>query len=596
MKWSALIVWVLWMAAVPGWAASFTAALDQSTTFVGEPVTLQLKFEGGNPREAPQIPAPDGLSIQFEGQSFNTSFDNGRMSSVAVLQYLVTPFREGDFTIPGLTARIGAQTFTTQPLALKVVKQGAETAKDDPIRKLAFIRVVTFKDSYYVGETFPFEIHFYFQTAREVSMPQLKGDGFTFGKIPRPTQNRAQVGRDIYNRYVFRTSATAVREGTLNLGPFEIPATLVIPRPNRRQADEFGGDFFSQFLGQRAETRSVKVVSDEHKIKVLPLPENGRPADFSGAVGQYGMQVTANPTSLGVGDPITLKVQISGKGSIESLSMPGTGGAGWSDFKTYPSTSKVESSDELGVEGTKTFEQVVIPESTSARQIPGISFSFFDPQAKAYRSLAHPPTPLQLTAGNVTSAQPTVLASPAAAAGSEEKPQKDIVHIKPHPGTLAALSAPWVERPWFWLLQTLPLVFWIGVVVWKNQSDRIANNPRLRRRMEVGRRESEGLGRLRILAEKTDSNAFFAEAFRLLQDRLGEKLDLPAASITESVIEERLRKMAAPDALCELLLLILQACDQARFSPVASASELKSWLKKIESGLSQLRDWNPPSA
>lgn len=575
-------------------AASFSASLDPRTTFVGEPVTLTLVFEGGNPTTAPEIPAPDGLTIQFAGQSQNRSFVNGRMTASVSLTYSVTPLREGDFVLPSLSANFGGQTFTTQPLPLKVAKQSATTASDDPIRKLAFLRVLTPRQEVYLGETFPVEIRLYVQSGEDLQMPQLKGDGFTFGKMTKPSQTKTQVGRQVYNLLTFRTTATAVKPGLLNLGPFEVSLVLRIP-VNRRQRDPqdpFSSELFEGFFGGNMERRRVSLLSDEQKLNVLPLPTAGKPADFSGAVGRYTMDVSASPTSLAVGDPITLKIQIRGDGALDSLPLPPVNGPAWSDFKSYPPTSKVESSDDLGIQGAKTFEQVVIPEKPSLKWLPQVVFSFFDPEAKAYRSLTNPPVPLNLTASNQAQAQPTVLAAPTSSS-TTERPRKDIVHIKPHAGNLATLATPWVERPGFWLMQTFPLLFWIGAMVWRKRADALAANPRLRRRIAVQKRIASGLAELRGQAERSDQAAFFASAFRLLQERLGERLDLPAASITESIVDERLVQGAAPAALCEELRRILQACDQARFAPASSPAELKSWLAKIETCLGKLDAWEP---
>ncbi|MBM3823759.1 MAG: protein BatD [Verrucomicrobia bacterium] len=574
--------------------ASFTATLDESTTFVGESVTLSLSFEDIQVQAVPNFSLPEGLQISFGGQSRNLGFYNGRRKDTLVFNYLVTPLREGEFTIPSLTASVGGQSFSTQPLKLTVVKESSQPVQNDPIKQLAFVRLMTPTNTFYVGEMFPVEIRLYFQNAQEIHMPQLKGDGFTFGKMPKPREQSVQLGRKGYRLYNFKATAAAAREGSLTLGPAEISATIGIPQQRRRTRDEFGGDLFSSLFGTGIEWRRMTLKSDEVKLKILPLPTEGRPAHFSGAVGQFGLQVNAAPTSLAAGDPLTLRVQISGKGGFDALAMPATSGQEWSDFKVYPPTSKVETGDELGIQGTKTFEQVLIPESTSVRQLPAIDFSYFDPEARTYRTLSHPAIPLQVSGGSAASAQPTVLAT--SPAGTQpDSARRDIVHIKPHPGTLAAISTPWIERPLYWLLTVLPLLGWIGAAIWKSQNDRIERDPRLRRRMEVDRREAEGMAVLRQDADRSDSQAFFAGAFRLLQDRLGQKLDLPAASITESVIEEHLEKLGAPMELCADLRALLQACDQARFAPVQSASELRSWLDRLELGLGALADWEPGS-
>src|SRR2546425_1304314 len=100
------------------------------------------------------------------------------------------------------------------------------------------------------------------------------------------------------------------------------------------------------------------------------------------------MTMPAGPTNVAAGDPIPVRVQIAGRGAIDSLNLPEQ--PGWHDFKTYPPTSKVETTDPLGVQGTKTFEQTIVPQTADIKEIPPISFSFFDPDQKAYRALRQP--------------------------------------------------------------------------------------------------------------------------------------------------------------------------------------------------------------
>src|SRR5205823_5148460 len=101
---------------------------------------------------------------------------------------------------------------------------------------------------------------------------------------------------------------------------------------------------------------------EARELRVLPLPTENVPANFNGAVGNYTMAFSAGPTNVAVGDPITIKVQISGDGHLDGIALPDMGA--WRDFNTYPPTTRVETHDKLGIKGTKFFEQIVVPQST----------------------------------------------------------------------------------------------------------------------------------------------------------------------------------------------------------------------------------------
>src|SRR5204863_5356139 len=130
------------------------------------------------------------------------------------------------------------------------------------------------------------------------------------------------------------------------------------------------------------------------------------PASFNGAVGIFSMNVSAGPTNVTVGDPITVRVRLSGQGALDGLTLPEQFASG--DFKTYPATVKAtEPTDAFGLQGSKTFEQVVVPQNAEIKQLPPVTFSFFDPQQAAYRTLTQPSLGLVVRPG-ASSPLPTI--------------------------------------------------------------------------------------------------------------------------------------------------------------------------------------------
>src|SRR6185503_4531831 len=95
----------------------------------------------------------------------------------------------------------------------------------------------------------------------------------------------------------------------------------------------------------------------------------------------------------------------------------------------------------------------------------------------------------------------------------------------------------------------------------------------------------DGLDELRKRAAENQSEHFFATLFRLLQEQLGERLDLPAFAITEAVIEEHLQPRRAPEATLGKLRELFQSCNLARYAPIRSSQELAALIPRIESTL-----------
>jgi hypothetical protein len=147
-----------------------------------------------------------------------------------------------------------------------------------------------------------------------------------------------------------------------------------------------------------------------------------------------------------------------------------------------------------------------------------------------------------------------------------------------------------VRQSWFLALQSVPLLAFLGAVGFRKRQESLANNPRLRRQRQVAQWIREGLNDLRKQADANNSDAFFATVFRLMQEQLGERLDVPASSITEAVIDERLRPKGISEPLLNALHELFQSCNLARYAPIKSSQELAAMIPKVESTLSQLRE------
>jgi BatD DUF11 like domain len=590
----ALLALLLWCAPSILLGASFTATLDRDTITVGESATLSLKFEGGEPRQMPAPPAIANLQIVGEGSSRNISILNGQVSSTVSQNFTLTPTQPGDFTIPGLRAEVGGQILTTPPLKLKAVKASAP-AGGATGEQLAYFKLFVPKKEVYVGEVFAveFQVHIREGVANAENILQnfdayggcpLKAEGVSILKTAHAQRRRGRVGNANYNVATLVTSLSPVKTGTLNIGSMDVNLTLQLPVGNRRR------DMFDPFgMFQQFEERRVSLTAETETLTALPLPRENIPTNFIGAVGSYSMTVSAGPTNVATGDPITVKIQVSGHGALDALAMPEQNA--WRDFKTYPPTTKVDTTDPLGLQGTKIFEQVVVPQSADIKVLPPVSFSFFDPDQKSYRTLTQPAISLIVRPGGSAPA-PTVV-STSRSAPDNPPPAQDIVHIKPRFGALAQIGPPLVQQPWFLALQAIPVLAWLSALAWRKRTENLANNPRLRRQRQVAQIIRSGLLELRQFASENKSDDFFATLVRLLQEQLGERLDLPASAITEAVIEEHLRPRNVPETTLASLHELFQTCNLVRYAPIKSSQELAAIIPKLEIVLRELKELKP---
>ena len=510
-------------------AANFTASLDRDTLALGESATLSLTFEDGSPRNVPTPPEVAGLQITYVGPSSQFSFVNGETKSTVTYNFTLTPRQAGNFAIPALAAEVGGQRLSSQPLELKVLRPDAPSPQAiNSGAQVAFMKLAVSKNKVYVGEVITAELELYFrqdvQNYGNFQIAPIPADGFTTGKLVEGQHRRVQIGNSVYTVVPAMFTLIARKTGSASIGPVTGNVVVVLPSSNPQR-----DPFFEQFgmhspMFGGAEQKQVSLATETVNVESLPLPAENAPANFNGVVGNYTLAVTAGPTNISVGDPITVHVQISGRGALDALTLPDQ--PAWHDFKAYPPTSKVETGDPLGVQGAKTFEQIVTPQNTDVHELPAFSFSFFDPDARTYRTLTQPPILLAVhSAGNAPA--PVMAATKAAADQNPPLPQ-DILPIKDQPGALTPAGPPQLTRPGFLAAQCLPVLAWFTAFVWRKRTDNLANNPRLRRQRRVAQLVRDGLKDLHRAAAENQPADFFATLFRLLQEQLGERLDCPA--------------------------------------------------------------------
>jgi hypothetical protein len=561
----------------PAFAATFTASLDRTSIVFGEQVVLSLTFDGGQPQEFSN-PKLDGLRmVSPVNSSAQMEIANGRQSAVYTYTVSLAPVRVGEFVIPPITAKVDGQVLTSQPLKLKVTASDpAATPPADYANKMAFLWIVLPKTNLYLNEPVVAELRIYLRSdvRRFNNLQQFspEGNGLTFGPIVQGQRYSRNVGSASFTVVPLSVAITPVKAGTVSINPMN--ATIVL---NNR-------DLMESVWGEGGNPVQTTLTSPRMDLQVSPLPTEGVPPGFAGAVGSYQMAVTAGPTNVVAGDPITLRIQISGQGALDSVTLPEQ--PGWENFKAYPPTAKVNTTDQLGLEGSKTFEEIVTPQNADVRTLPPISFSFFDPEQKKYRTLTQPAMPLVVRAANQGSMPALAANTPA----ENPKPTADVIPIKQHVGVIAQIRPPLVQQPWFLALQGVPVLALLSSVIWRKRKENLANNPRLRRQRQVAQVVREGLEELHTLAAQNKSDEFFATVFRLLQEQLGERLDLPASAITEAVIDERLRPRKVSPEILTSLHELFQACNLARYAPIHSSQELAAIIPKLETALNQLRE------
>jgi len=561
---------------------SVSASLDRATTTVGESVNLSIVCTDFTPSSQPVLPSIPGLRFASAGTSRQFQFTNGKRTSSYTLNYQISPLKPGNYSISPIQVRYDTRLLRPKPLTLRVLPAGQRPQNDDGLSQYAFVRLLPSKTGAYVGEVIPVEIRLYYIDGVNVQMPELTADGFNVTAFPKHKASRMQKGNRIYQVLTFQTAATPLKAGQLELGPVKQSMVLRVRKRQSRSSpfnDPFDGFF------DRYQQVSVELEAEAQSITVKPLPSEGQPAGFNGAVGRYTMQAKASPLEVTVGDPVTVNIQISGQGAIDSLNLPKLD---WPSFKSYEPSVTTNKNNPLGLLGTRTFEQVVIPESNKITEVPRIEFSFFDPVTAQYRVLAKGPFPLKVNPSDEPIA-PLVEGNTARETSEPDSPpQTDILTIQHHLGSLGQ-ALPLVARPNFWLLQSIPLLLWLGALLWRRKTNVLANNPRLRRKRQVAERTRAGLAKLDNLAEQEETAEFHAELADLLREQLGLRLDIPAEGITADIVHSPAASNKLDEGTRSDIRKLFAASDQAAYARSQTTGELNANLALLKEVFSALK-------
>jgi len=260
------------------------------------------------------------------------------------------------------------------------------------------------------------------------------------------------------------------------------------------------------------EQQEINVKSDPVSLEVKALPA-GAPPTFSGALGSFSMTAEANPKRVQIGDPITIKAAISGRGNFDRMDAPELSDErGW---HKYPPSSNFKQDDDVGISGTKTFELVVSP-NEKLTNIPPLAFSYFDPVKEKYVTLHSEAVPL-IVEGNASAPSAIAGTTPATSAqpapGGQQKAQ-DILHQINDRGKIVSSFAPVYARKEFWLAQLLPLTFALGLMGWKVQNVRASNRAALRA-AQLQHERDQLLRKLR--RDQLAPREYFSDASRVVQ-------------------------------------------------------------------------------
>lgn len=494
-------------------AASIRGSLSSPNAGVGEAVEYELIIEGGSPADPPVPPTVDGIELRGTRQSSSTLITNGSVKHTTSYTFTFVPRKEGTFIIPSIAVEVDGKKLSTDALTLKVTPGEKTTAEGD----LAFGEMRVGRKTVYVGEDVPVDIRYFLDRSTRWSAqqaPSLEGDGFTTRRVVEGGQSEVELAGKKYARVLLRTVATPTKAGKFSLGPAEM--RFVYSKQQNTRYSPFGGTF--------GPGQEVVVSAPAVELEVKPLPVDGRPKDFAGAVGKFKLTASGRPDKVKAGDPVTMTVTISGQGNFDRITAPALAEpAGW---RTYPATDKFSPNDTLGLTGTKTFEIAVVPEEKK-NETPVFTFVFFDPDEAKYVTLKSDATPL-VVEGNFTA--PATPGQPAVEGAPKPAAPEDIIGNLPSPGVW---GAPVAMPPLVWIgVMFAPLPVFALLFAWRARK----SDPRAAAIAALRREKAALLAKVRATQDRVE---LFDAAARVLQIEVALSTKQPLAGVDEAAVLAR---------------------------------------------------------
>lgn len=536
-------------------AADIEAQLDRDTVVVGNGALLTVRISGGRAGQ-PAIPAVENLIIQPRGQSQNFQSINGQTTVSVTYSYAVGANVPGDYQIPAIDVMVGGQKLTSQSLTLKVVAAavaqppaglGAASALADElgVKRFGFLTVelaANDRKHAYVGEIAPVRIQAWLPDGARVQLRsgiQPGGRAFTLHNVSsQPQQSIENKDGKRYTVVTWYGGISATKAGkspvSLSLDVTVAVRDKSVQPSRRRRGGPFDDPFFDTLFDDMNAPmiqKDVTLKSDDQQIEVRPLPPVGRPAGFTGAVGDFKIESVGMPTQWTTGEPQSISARLSGSGNFALLNAPDiTPPEGW---QIYPNKGEFTAGDEASFSGSKKFLMSAVPRTGGPREA-ALEVSFFDPNLGAYKTVTSPVQKIQVAGADIVTATPTT-ESPA----KEPEPPRARL-IAPHWAlTRRGSLVPLVERPAFaYLLGMAAVLAGIGGLGrWLRPR---LNDPQRRARRAMEHSTREALQAADRCVAAYDAVGFFAAARSVLQQRLGWMWNQPPEAITLTEVQGRL--------------------------------------------------------
>ena len=520
--------------------------------------------------------------IQGPSQSVSQSWINGKVSFSQSYTYIIQPKRKGELIVESASIEIDGTVIDSK--MLKIIALDPVDVPDNPNdpdyiaeQNIHLVAEIS-KSQPYVGEGIYVEYRLY--VSENVSVydtsvteaPQYNGFWNQEIKINGfPVKMGKYNGEDY--RYIVLQKALLIptKSGKLTIDPMKMDITIGVPTGR--------ADFFGNVM-----TRNIKKEFASATKTIIPksLPLEGKPEDFTGAVGDFNFDVSLSKEALKANESSQIKVTVSGKGNLKLFELPKVETP--AELEKYQPERKesVQVSTD-GLSGSFSDTYTVVPQFKGKYKIPSVSFSYFDPKSEKYNTISTEDLYVNVLEGKelapITNNTNTVDKQNVTLKGDSFR------YIQTQTNFVTKESSDFYKSNLFYALLFLSLLMIpIGIVIAKNNEKRNSDVAGIRQR------KAERLAR-KYLSEAQKQmgkkEAFYEALERALHNYLKAKLKVETADISKDKITQILTTKNVDESTVKQFIDVLKASDFARYTPVTN-TEMKAEFERAKEVIVQL--------
>lgn len=509
--------------------------------------------------------------------SVSQSWINGKASYSQTYIYILEPKNEGEFIIEPASIEYNDEIVKSN--AVKITVSDAIEIPKDPnnpdyvaqqnihlVAEVSNLNPYVGEGIYVVYKLFVSE-NISVNDWRVSESPQYNG---FWNQDIEVTEINVQKGK--YNgedyRYIVLKKAVLIpqRAGELIVEPMKMDFSVGIPTGR--------GDFFGNMITRNI---SYSTESDVRKVRVKALPEEGKPIDFSGAVGEFEFKVSADKNVLNANEAAQIKVEVKGSGNLKLFEIPKI--ITPAELEAYTPEHKEEVTTSLsGLRGYISDAYTVVPQFKGKYKIPEVSFSYFNPKEEKYHTVLADAVFVEVTEGKEL---------PSSNNDTAGTIKKNVVTNGNNFRFIAldttfkpAIKKDFLHSAEFYLLLLLPfLAIPIGILIGKKRAKRAGDifGNKIRNANKLARKYlSEAKKQL------GKKEAFYVALEKALHNFLKAKLQIETTEISKEKIAELLQNKGVDSATIKEFITVLNDCDFARYTPTTDVMMKNEYEKTVE--------------